>query len=140
MTNLPPYPYNLIADDLLSCTLKLRYGRFPFLGLLAFAPVPAFLFVPVLTLVLARPVLLLPRLALLALAVAVLVLVGGGTLTVTLALLTVMLALAGRLALPLFALSGVQATLETRSVNTARAKIFLIIVSFKAAASLWAAK
>ena len=42
-----------------------------------------------------------------------------------------------RLALPfpLFAFSDVQAILETSSVNTARAKIFLIIVSFKAAAS-----
>jgi len=56
---------------------------------------------------------------------------------VTLALVIVTLAFAGRLVLafPLFAFSVVQATLETSSVNTARAKIFLIIVSFKAAAS-----
>ena len=137
-TDLPPCPCNLIADDYLPCTRRLRYGLFPFLGLLAFAPVlVVFLFAPVLTFVLPRPALLLPRLALLALAVLVLELEGGTT-TVTLALVTVMLALAVRLALPfpLFAFSGVQATLETRSVNTARAKIFLIIISFKAAASL----
>jgi hypothetical protein len=75
-------------------------------------------------------------LALLALAVLVLVFTGAGTLTVTLALLTVMLLLAVRLALPFPLLfSDVQATHETRSVSTARAKIFLIIISFKAAAS-----
>src|SRR5215216_7469662 len=81
---------------------------------------------------LVRPTLLLLRV----LALAVLVLAGGVT-TVTLALVIVTLAFAVRLALPfpLFAFSVVQATLEARSVNTARAKTFLIIVSFKAAAS-----
>jgi hypothetical protein len=137
MTDLPSYPYNLIADNRQSCGNRFHYGLFPFLGLLAFVPAPAFLLVLVLTLVLVRPALLLLWLALLALAVLVLVFTGGGTLTVTLALLTVMLLLAVRLALPfpLFAFSDVQATHETRSVSTARAKIFLIIISFKAAAS-----
>ena len=83
-----------------------------------------------------RPTLLLPP-VLLALAVlllvteedVVLLLAGGVTL--------VLLVLAGRLKLPfpLFAFSVVQAILDTRSVNTARAKTFLIILSFKAAAS-----
>jgi hypothetical protein len=138
MTSLPSYPSNLVADDLLSCALRLYYGLLPFLGLLAFAPAPIFLFVPALMLALPRPALLLPPLilvlAMLLLdvvdGVEVLVLVEG----VALELLEVPVRFA--LPFPLFALSAVQAIVETRSVNTARAKIFLIIVSFKAAASV----
>jgi hypothetical protein len=83
---------------------------------------------------LVRPVLLLLRI----LALAMLLLVVGGVdvlvfvvgVTLLVLVFTVL-----RLALPLLAFSVVQATLETRSVSTARAKTFLIIISFKAAAS-----
>jgi hypothetical protein len=137
MTHLLSYPSNLVADVLLSCVLRLCYGLLPFLGLLAFAPAPVFLFVPVVMLALLRPALLLPVL-ILVLAVLLLDVAEGVEVLlleegVALELLEVPVRLA--LPFPLFAFSDVQAIPETRSVNTARAKIFLIIVSFKAAAS-----
>ena len=92
---------------------------------------PAFLFVVVFELV--RPTLLLP---LLLLAVFVLVVEGVEVFVLVVEGVEVFV-FTGRLVLlfPLFAFSVVHATLKTRSVNTARAKTFLIIVSFKAAAS-----
>jgi hypothetical protein len=98
---------------------------------LAFVPVPlTFLLVVVLALV--RPTFLL-----LVLLLAVLVLVVEGVEVLVLVEGVEVFVFTGRLVLlfPLFAFSVVQATLKTRSVNTARAKTFLIIVSFKAAAS-----
>jgi hypothetical protein len=85
--------------------------------------------------VLVRAVLVLLRI--LALAVLVLVTEGGAVLALTVGVTLEVFVFTMRLAFPfpLFAFSVVQATLEIRSVNTARAKTFLIIISFKAAAS-----
>jgi hypothetical protein len=115
--------------------VQTNYGLLAFLGLLAFVPL-VFLFPLVAMFALLRAVLLLA----VTLPLAVLLLVEG--VPVVLELLVdvelEVLALLVRLVLafPLLAFSVVQAALETRSVNTARAKIFLIIVSFKAAASV----